>query len=166
LDLDFLALAVLMGLFGMVGITATANVSPNVLALASCNCIPSPAARLQELSVILLVFGVGLAPIGIKIKTTQAAPGARDSGDGVRYAAPLMRSGALFALGVSLVVFGVGLVAVPALLVMRMSYEGLKRLRRQANILASPAAPNLSSSKTLATQSTRHERATGKQPFF
>ncbi|MDA4116759.1 MAG: hypothetical protein OK455_00245 [Thaumarchaeota archaeon] len=119
MDLDFLALAVLMGLFGMVGITATANVSPNVLALASCNCIPSPAARLQELSVILLVFGVGLAPIGIKMRTTQVALGARDSGDGVRYAAPLMRSGALFALGVSLVVFGVGLVAVPALLVMR-----------------------------------------------
>ncbi len=123
MDVDYLAFAVLMVVFGIVGLTATANVSPNILASPSCNCIPSPLARLQELSAILLAFGLVLAPIGLKRRPTGAgapgmptAPGGMPSG--TAYTEPSMRSGGLFFLGVSLVVFGVALVAVPSFLVL------------------------------------------------
>ena len=59
MDVDYLAFAVLMGVFGIVGITATANVSPNIFASPTCNCIPSPSARLQVLSVILARLQLG-----------------------------------------------------------------------------------------------------------
>ena len=122
LVVDYLAFAILMGVFGVVGITATANVSPNILASPTCNCIPSPEARLQELSVILLVISAVLAPIGITRKSTghgaPAMPRARGGGLGPAYAGPSMRSGGLFFLGISLVVLGVALVAVPSFLVL------------------------------------------------
>jgi hypothetical protein len=123
MDVDYLAFAVLMGVFGVVGITATANVSPNIFASSTCNCIPSPEARLQVLSVILLGFSFLLAPIGLMRRiigvgtpgmpqVQSATPsGGADSG-------PSMRSGGLFFLGVSLVVFGIALVAVPSFLVL------------------------------------------------
>jgi len=123
LDVDYLAFAVLMGVFGIVGITATANVSPNIFASPACNCIPSPLARLQELSVILLAFGVVLAPIGMMRRSagagTLGVPQVRsiDAPGGAR-SGPSMRSGGLFFLGVSLVVFGIALVAVPSFLVL------------------------------------------------
>ena len=72
MDVDYLAFAVLMGVFGVVGITATANVTPNIFASPTCNCIPSPAARLQVLSVILLGFSLVLAPVGL-MRTTAGA---------------------------------------------------------------------------------------------
>ena len=122
MDVDYLAFAILMGVFGVVGITATANVSPNILASSSCNCIPSPAARLQELSVVLLAIGAVLAPIGLTRKPTSAAApafaGARATRLSPGYSGPSMRSGGLFFLGVSLIVFGVALVAVPSFLVL------------------------------------------------
>jgi hypothetical protein len=123
MDVDYLAFAVLMGVFGVVGITATANVSPNIFASPTCNCIPSPAARLQVLSVILLGFSLVLAPVGLMRRTVGAGtPGMpRVNGttpSGGAYSGPWMRSGGLFFLGVSLVVFGIALVAVPSFLVL------------------------------------------------
>lgn len=121
LDIDYLAFAILMGAFGVVGITATASVSPNILASPGCNCIPSPEARLQELSVVLLAIAVVLAPIGVWRK--QTVGGVRSfayarRGKESAPAAPLMRSGGLFFLGISLVVLGAGLVAIPSFLVL------------------------------------------------
>jgi len=116
LDVDYLAFAVLMGVFGIVGITATANVTPNIFSTPTCNCIPSPLARLQELSVILFGFSLLLAPIGLMKRPTVAHPG--PSAQGAGYSGPSMRSGGLFFLGVSLVVFGIALVAVPSFLVL------------------------------------------------
>ena len=123
MDADYLAFAVLMGVFGIVGITATASVSPNILASPTCNCIPSPSARLQELSVILLAFSLVLAPVGLKRMPTgvgaSGVPNARGTmPPGGAFSGPSMRSGGLFFLGVSLVVFGVALVAVPSFLVL------------------------------------------------
>jgi hypothetical protein len=112
MDVDYLAFAILMGVFGIVGITATANVTPNIFSTSTCNCIPSPVARLQELSVILLGFGLLLAPIGLLKNPTGGAAA------GSAYSGPSMRSGGLFFLGVSLVVFGIALVAVPSFLVL------------------------------------------------
>ncbi len=122
MDVDYLAFAILMGVFGVVGITATANVSPNIFASSACNCIPSPVARLQELSAILLAFGVILTPIGLTRRT--AGPGAAGlrvqstTAPSPAYSGPSMRSGGLFFVGVSLVVFGVALVAIPSFLVL------------------------------------------------
>jgi hypothetical protein len=120
MDVDYLAFAVLMGVFGVVGITATANVTPNIFASSTCNCIPSPAARLQVLSVILLGFGLVLAPIGLMRRRMGATGVPQVQGitpSGGDYAGPSMRSGGLFFLGVSLVVFGIA-VAVPSFLVL------------------------------------------------
>jgi len=120
LDQDYLAFAILLGVFGVVGITATASVSPNIFSLATCNCIPSPLARLQELSLILLAFGAVLAPVGMAKRSTGTTAGPQVQNvlpSGRTYTGPTMRSGGFFALGVSLVVLGVGLVAVPAFLV-------------------------------------------------
>lgn len=109
-------MAVLLGVFGVVGMTATANVAP---VSASCNCIPSPAARFQELSVIMFAFGVALVPVGwwMSRTTTVAAnpSGVRSAG---AYSGGLMRSSEYFFLGVALVVFGVCLVTVPSFLVL------------------------------------------------
>ena len=123
MDLDYTAFGILMGVFGIVGITGTANVSPNIFASATCKCIPSPLARLQELSVILLAFSVVLTPIGLTRRnsgegTPTAPKGQGMTASGRVYTGPSMKSGGLFALGVSLVVMGVGLVAVPAFLVL------------------------------------------------
>lgn len=120
MDQDYLAFAILLGVFGIVGITATANVTPSILSSPTCNCIPSPVARLQELSLVLLAFGAVLAPIGILRRSAGMPAGPRTQGvlpSGRTYTGPTMRSGGFFALGVSLVVLGIGLVAVPAFLV-------------------------------------------------
>jgi hypothetical protein len=124
LDTDYLAFAILMGVFGVVGITATVNVSPNIFASPTCNCIPSPAARFQELSVILLAFSAVLAPVAVMRRTaglpTSASPQAHFITDsGTVYTGTSMKSGGLMALGVSLVVFGVALIAIPAFLVLK-----------------------------------------------
>ena len=122
MDLDYMTVAVLMGVFGILGITWTANVSPNIFASATCDCVPSPEARLQELSVISLAFGAFLTPIGLIRKKPDAgartAPRGEPMASGRVYTGPPMKSGGLFALGVSLVVLGVALVAIPAFLVL------------------------------------------------
>jgi hypothetical protein len=121
-DVDHMAFAVLLGAFGIVGITGTANISPNIFASATCNCIPSPLARLQELSVVLLVFGAILAPIGLTRRAARADSSIESRAhdvlpSGRSFTGHSMRSGGLFTLGVSLVVFGIGVV-VPSLLVL------------------------------------------------
>jgi len=123
MDVDYLAFAVLMGVFGIVGITATVNVSPSIFAASTCNCIPSPLVRLQGLSVILLAFSFVLAPIGLMKRPTGSGTPTGTSVQGATspaaaYSGPSMRSGGLFFLGVSLVVFGIALVAVPSFLVL------------------------------------------------
>jgi hypothetical protein len=105
LDTDYLALSVLLGAFGIVGMTATAGIHP---APANCDCIPSPAMRFQELSVILFAFGVALAPVAVLKR-----------GAGRAYSGGVMRSGGLFFLGVALVVLGVAVVAIPSFLVLQ-----------------------------------------------
>ena len=119
-----MTVAVLMGVFGILGITWTANVSPNIFASATCNCVPSPEARLQELSVIVLAISGVLTPIGLirKNSGTGRPSVLQDQGmtaSGRVFTGPPMKSGGLFVLGVSLVVLGVALVAVPAFLVLR-----------------------------------------------
>ena len=120
MDVDYLSFAVLMGVLGIVGITATANVAPNILQAPTCNCIPSTVARLQELSIILLAFSAILAPVGILRRSPryaviqaqgQVSPASATAG-------PWMRSGELFFLGVSLVVLGIAVVAIPSFLVL------------------------------------------------
>jgi hypothetical protein len=113
LDLDYLTFAILLGVFGVVGVTATANVTPNILASATCNCIPSPVARFQELSLVLLAASAVLAPVGVLRRNSAAnilSPHETLASGNV-YTGEPMRSGELFALGVSLIVLGVGVVA-------------------------------------------------------
>jgi len=122
-DLEYMTYAILMGVSGMVGITVTANVAPNIFASATCNCVPRPEARLQELSVISLAFSGVFAVFGLLMKTsgTEAPTGPRGQSimaSGRVYTGPPIKSGSLFALGVSLVVLGVAVVAVPAFLVL------------------------------------------------
>jgi hypothetical protein len=120
-DVDYIAFAVLMAVFGIVGITATVNVSPNVLALPSCNCIPSPAARLQELSIVLFAISLVIAPVGLLRRNSSVSAGVHHQNSTAAQetaSIPPMRSGGLFFLGVSLIVFGVALVAVPSFLVL------------------------------------------------
>jgi hypothetical protein len=144
LDLDYMILAILLGVFGIVGVTATATVSPNIFTSSTCNCVPSPLARVQELSVTLLAFSLVLVPIAMLRRAvtttttitsapaagTTAVPSATGGGQvgghpdedlttGSRrvYTGSPMRSGELFAVGMFLVVFGIGLVVVPAFLV-------------------------------------------------
>ena len=123
MDMDYLTLAILFGVFGVVGLTVTASVSPNIFASATCNCVPSPEARLQELSVISLAFGAAFTPIGLIKKTADAVAQTGHVGEEVMasgrvYTGPPMKSGSLFALGVSLVVLGAAMVAIPAFLVL------------------------------------------------
>ena len=121
MDVDYVAFAVLLGAIGIVGVTATANISPNIFASSTCNCIPSPLARIQELSVVLLGFGAVLAPLAMRRKTPGSGESVAQAQEvlpsGRTYTGPSMKSGELFALGVSLVVFGIGVV-VPATLVL------------------------------------------------
>ena len=122
-DLEYMTYAILMGAFGIVGITGTADVTPNIFASATCNCVPSPEARLQELSVISLVFSGVLALFGLIRRTpdTEAPTGPRGQSvmaSGRVYTGPPIKNGSVFALGVSFVVLGVAVVAVPAFLVL------------------------------------------------
>jgi hypothetical protein len=112
LDPDYFAFGVLMVVFGIVGMTATAGISPNIFASATCNCIPSPAARLQELSLVAFDIGVVLFPIGFFRRPALAAGGPVERGQaatnsGRVYAGVPVRSGGLLSLGVTLVTFGV-----------------------------------------------------------
>lgn len=115
MDTDYLTLAVLLAVFGVVGMTATAGVHPTP---ANCNCIPSPAARFQELSVIVFAFGVALTPVAILRRGTRPVAPLSTAGRGA-YAGPVLRNGELFFLGMALVVFGVALVAIPSFIVLR-----------------------------------------------
>jgi hypothetical protein len=69
--------------------------------------------------VVLLVFSVILAPIGMARRTSRAVPSAPRAHEMLpsrrAYTGPSTRSGGLFTLGVSLVVLGIGVVA-PSLL--------------------------------------------------
>ena len=119
MDIDYLSFAVLMGVLGIVGITATASVTPNILQAPNCNCIPSTVARLQELSIILLAFSAVLAPVGILRRSPQyAMVRAESQVPSGPSAGQWMRSGELFFLGVSLVVLGAAAVAIPSFLVL------------------------------------------------
>jgi hypothetical protein len=122
LDSDYLAFAIFMGILGIVGITATANVNPNILS-TTCECIPSPLARLQELSFLFLAFGVVLAPIGLLKRGTSPTSSGLSQAQSVTtpsgaYTGFSMRNGEFFFLGVGLVVFGITMVAVPSFLVL------------------------------------------------
>lgn len=120
MDLDYLTYAVLLGVFGVVGITATANVQPNIFAASTCNCIPSPVARFQELSLVLLAASAILAPVGVLRRNSGMSMSMQHEvlPSGHVYTGEPMRNGGLFALGVSLVVLGIGVVAVPSFLVL------------------------------------------------
>jgi protein-S-isoprenylcysteine O-methyltransferase Ste14 len=124
LDTDYIVLAVLLGVFGVVGITATASIHPNVLNLDSCSCIPSPAARLQELSVVFIAFALVLAPVGWLKSGTPQTSSMRQQGHvvatgGLAEAGPMMSNSHFFFLGVALVILGITLVAVPSFLVLK-----------------------------------------------
>jgi hypothetical protein len=133
LDTDYIVLAVLLGVFGVVGITATSSIHPNVLNLDSCNCIPSPAARLQELSVVFIAFALVLAPVGwLKTGTAPTSSMANQvpsvSTGGLAESGPMMSNSEFFFLGVALVILGITLVAVPSYLVLKntlMLVEGV-----------------------------------------
>jgi uncharacterized membrane protein len=124
LDTDYIVLAVLLGVFGVVGITATSSIHPNVLNLDSCNCIPSPAARLQELSVVFVVFALILAPVGwLKSGAAPMPSMARQApvvpAGGLAESGPMMSNSHFFFLGIALVILGITLVAVPSYLVLK-----------------------------------------------
>ncbi|HUI00048.1 MAG TPA: hypothetical protein VLU99_08255 [Nitrososphaerales archaeon] len=125
MDLDYLSYAVLMGVFGIVGLTATAAVSPNIFALATCNCIPSPLARIQELSIILLAFAAILVPVGMTRRGSLAvALGMGELPSGRTYTEPPMRSGELFALGAALIVTGMAVVIPSVMLLQNFALVG------------------------------------------
>jgi hypothetical protein len=124
LDTDYIVLAVLLGVFGVVGITATSSIHPNVLNLDSCNCIPSTAARLQELSVVFIAFALVLAPVGwLKSGTTPTSSMAHQGpgvpAAGLAESGPMMSNSHFFFLGIALVILGITLVAVPSYLVLK-----------------------------------------------
>ena len=132
LDTDYIVLAVLLAVLGVVGITATASIHPNLLNLDSCNCIPSPAARLQELSVVFIAFALVLAPVGwLKSSPATASMGQQGHGvttGGLAESGPMMSNSHFFFLGVALVILGITLVAVPSYLVLKntvMLAEGI-----------------------------------------
>lgn len=133
LDTDYIVLAVLLGVFGVVGITATSSIHPNILNLDSCNCIPSPAARLQELSVVFIAFALILAPVGW-LKSGVGAPSSmahQTTGvptGAISESGPAMNNSHFFFLGIALVILGITLVAVPSYLVLKntvMLVEGV-----------------------------------------
>lgn len=124
LDVDYLAIITLSAVLGIVGITATANIHPNITALATCNCNPGILQEVQELSVILLAIAIVLTPVGMLRSTAmagapKAAPVQSVLPSGRTYTAPPLRSGELLALGVSLVVLGVAVVGAPSFLVLK-----------------------------------------------
>jgi hypothetical protein len=124
LDTDYIVLAVLLGVFGVVGITATSSIQPNVLNLDSCNCIPSLAARLQELSVVFIAFALVLAPVGWLKSGTAPTSSMAHQGPGIptgglAESGPMMSNSDFFFLGIALVILGITLVAVPSYLVLK-----------------------------------------------
>jgi len=95
-------------------VTATATVNPNPLAIATCNCVPSVLDRMQELSLVLLAFGVILAPIAW-LKSGSSTPMAAQAygpfPSGNTYTGPVLKSGEFLALGITLAVLGVAVTA-------------------------------------------------------
>jgi hypothetical protein len=122
LDRDFTAYTILLAVFGIVGLTGTASVSPNILTLSTCNCIPSTLARVQEVSITLLAFAVILVPFALKTRgvSSSIAPAPFEVRSGRTYTAPPFKNGGYFALGVALVVMGVAVIA-PSYLVLKSS---------------------------------------------
>jgi hypothetical protein len=121
LDSDYLTFAILFGVFGIVGVSATAAVSPNFLSIATCNCSPPIQARIQELSLVVLAVGLVMAPIGIlkrgaPMSATSVPEGPFPSGR--TYTGPVVASGEFLALGIFLVVLGVATIA-PSYLVLK-----------------------------------------------
>ena len=118
MDLDYVSYGVIMGVLGVVGLTATASTSPNIFAIATCNCIPSPLERLQMLSVILIAFAAVFVPLSTTRRTSESAtrPVHWVLPSGRTYTDPPMRSGEMFALGAALIVIGTAVV-VPSLMI-------------------------------------------------
>lgn len=118
LDDGYLALVTLLGICGIVGLTATMNIHPNLLTTPTCNCLPSTLVRFQELCLALLAVAVALVPVGILRSAGEAGlaaqipaayQGTLPSGK-VYEGSPIKNPGVL-ALGMALVVLGVGVIA-------------------------------------------------------
>lgn len=119
MDVDYYVVAVLMVVFGAVGMSATVNVSPNFVAAMTGSAVAGPATMFQELSVVLLAIGVILAPIGLISKSAPRAE-AEARGSGASAEAGLsMRSPRIFFLGVTLVIFSVAVVIAPSYLILK-----------------------------------------------
>lgn len=119
MDVDYYVAAVLMVVFGAVGMSATVNVSPSFVAAMTGSAVASPATMFQELSVVLLAIGIILAPIGLVSKSAPKAEGEpRGSGDAAG-AGVSMRSPRIFFLGVILVIFSVAVVIAPSYLILK-----------------------------------------------
>jgi hypothetical protein len=125
LDDGYLALVTIFGVSGIVGITATANIKPNLMSTLTCNCVPSTLIRFQELCVVLLVAAVVLVPIGMirskgeegkRSQLPEEFRGVLPSGR--EYEGSPIRNGGVLVLGVALAVLGVGVVA-PSVLVLK-----------------------------------------------
>jgi len=125
LDDGYLALVTIFGVSGIVGITATANIKPNLLSIPTCNCVPSTLVRFQELCVVLLVAAVILIPIGIirskgeegqRYQLPKEFQGVLPSGR--EYQGSPVRNGGVLVLGIALAVLGIGVVA-PSVLVLK-----------------------------------------------
>jgi len=121
LDRDYVLLGLVLAFIGVTGLTATWTLaSPAILIGVTCNCIPSPASRIQELSGMLLVFGLAFVPVGFLMHpaTSSENEGPLKTGSG-RVIVPLrMRSKGLLVAGVVLDVLAINLVIVPDLLLL------------------------------------------------
>ena len=118
LDDGYLALVTLFGICGVVGLTATMNIHPNLLSAPTCNCLPSTLVRFQELSLALVGIAVALIPVGILRSEGEAGippqlpavyQGTLPSGR--HYEGSPVKNGGVLVLGMALVVLGVGVVA-------------------------------------------------------
>lgn len=125
LDDGYLALVTLFGVCGIVGLTATVNIHPNLLTTPTCNCLPSTLVRFQELCLALLAIAIALVPVGVLRSAGEvgSAPQIPVSYQGTlpsgrHYEGSPIRNGGVLALGVALVVLGVGVIA-PSVLVLK-----------------------------------------------
>lgn len=116
-------MATLFGVFGIVGITATVNIKPNIVTSLTCGCLPSTLVRFQELAVCLLAVAIVLVPFGMYESKGRTAGhmAAKYQGmlpSGRSYDGPPIKNGGILAVGVTLVVFGIGVIA-PSYLVLK-----------------------------------------------
>ena len=107
----------LFGVFGIVGITATVGIKPNVVTSLTCGCLPSTLVRFQELAICLLGVAIALIPLGLL--ESKGGPtdhlGPKYQGmlpSGRSYDGPPIKNGGMLAVGVTLVVFGIGVIPV------------------------------------------------------